>query len=80
MTMKTTFFSSLLLLIAASCIQSPDALKCEYQDKDVLIDTQSPRLSWINPEEQTAYQIQVCPNARFTKKEVLWDSEKVTSG
>lgn len=49
MTMKTTFFSSLLLLIAASCIQYPDALKCEYQDKDVLIDTQSPRLSWINP-------------------------------
>lgn len=80
MTMKTTLFSSLLLLIAASCIQSPDALKCEYQEKDVLIDTQSPRLSWINPEEQTAYQIQVCPNARFTKKEVLWDSEKVTSG
>lgn len=74
--MKTTLLSSLMLLIAASCIQSPDALKCEYQEKDVLIDTQSPRLSWINPEEQTAYQIQVCPNARFPKKKSSGIQEK----
>ena len=72
-----------LSVLMAGCKDCrPDALKCEYQDGLVLIDTDSPRLSWIDPTDQTAYQIVVSTSCKPTKdgKDLVWDSGKVVSG
>lgn len=58
----------------------PTDLKCEYQSGDVLIEAgSSPRLSWINSAEQTAYQIKVSSSDKPSKDGNIWDSGKVES-
>lgn len=59
----------------------PAWLECNYQENPDVIDTPSPRLSWINQTEQTAWRILVA-----TTKDLLiedeadvWDSGKVQS-
>jgi alpha-L-rhamnosidase len=60
--------------MAASCGVAPTNLECEYQENDVMIDTQTPRLSWLNSEEQSAYRIKV-----YSGNDLIWDSGKTAS-
>ncbi|MBP5487192.1 MAG: hypothetical protein J6Y06_06145 [Bacteroidales bacterium] len=70
--------AAMVVLLTIGCNGNrPTGLKCEYQDGLVLIDTDSPRFSWINSCGQTAWQIKVTAKA---DKEVIWDSGKVISG
>ena len=67
------------IFLLASCGNgnAPSELRCEYQEGyDILIDTQSPRLSWINNCQQTAYQILVATDKALLKEGEadLWDS------
>ena len=67
------------IFLLASCgnVNAPSELRCEYQEGyDILIDTQSPRLSWINNCQQTAYQILVATDKALLKEGEadLWDS------
>ncbi len=69
---------TLVVLLTIGCVSNrPTSLKCEYQEGLVLIDTDAPRLSWINSCEQTAWQVKVSTK---DGKEVIWDSGKVISG
>ena len=59
---------------------APEALRCEYQEGNgILIDTQTPRLSWINNTTQTAWQILVATDRKALKegKADIWDSGKM---
>ena len=81
------------LLLVLSCAQDkpgsilPSALTCENRET-AFIDTQNPRLSWINELEsntrgatQTAYRIQVSSNPDLLQSDTpdLWDTGKVNS-
>jgi len=80
---------SLLILSMVSCQQKettsltiPSDLTCEFQSgENIVCDKESPRLSWINKEAQTAYQIIV--SSTFSKLSMdegdIWDSGKVVS-
>ncbi len=62
---------------------APEALRCEYQEgDDILIDTQTPRLSWINSTTQTAWQILVATSRKALKEDEadIWDSGKREGG
>ena len=59
------------IFLLASCGNgnAPSELRCEYQEGyDILIDTQSPRLSWINNFQQTANQILVATDKALLKE------------
>ena len=69
-----------MVLMAGCSDYRPEALRCEYQDGLVLVDTDSPRLSWINSTDQTACQIIVSTDRKMSGKGLVWDSGKVASG
>ena len=69
-----------MVLMAGCSDFRPEALRCEYQDGLVLVDTDSPRLSWINSTDQTACQIIVSTDRKMSGKGLVWDSGKVASG
>ncbi len=50
------------------------SLRCEYLEAPLAIDTPQPRLSWIPPFDQGAWQVIVT-----SQGEVVWDSGKVVS-
>ena len=59
---------------------APEFLRCEYQEGDnILIDTQAPRLSWINNTTQTAWQVLVATDKKALKEGSadIWDSGKM---
>jgi len=79
-----------LIAIALTCLAlsatakrntepSPYGLSCEHQKGEVLLDIQTPRLSWKNVREQTAWQVVVATSKdRLTPgKADVWDSGKV---
>lgn len=62
---------------------APEFLRCEYQEGDnILIDTQTPRLSWINNTTQTAWQVLVATDKKALKEGLadIWDSGKMMGG
>ena len=64
--MRITNFAlvTLAVLLTSGCVSNrPTSLKCEYQEGLVLIDTDAPRLSWINSCGQTAWQVKVAAKA-----------------
>lgn len=82
----------LLSLFSASQIYSeglhPVKLTCEYLVNPTVIDTEHPRLSWINDDpdhmrnqEQTAWQIRVSGSREklLSGNDDLWNSGKITS-
>ena len=74
--MKKGFLLWSLLLLAGCATNAPTSLRCDFQEDDVVIDvTATPRLSWINTTEQTAYQIIVTD----IKDVTIWDSGKTES-
>ena len=83
--MKRIALAALALLCLAGCSGNrPTDLKCEYQDGLVLLDAGStPRLSWVNSADQTAYEIMVvsvAPGLAKGETPLVWDSGKVVSG
>ena len=67
---------------------APENLKCEFLTNPKVIDSQSPRLSWINiplnntqNDKQTAYQIKVASCIEYLENDSadVWDSNKVKS-
>lgn len=59
-------------------------LSCEHKTNPVGIDNTQPRLSWkLNGAEkdlmQTAYAIRVATDRKFSRKSLVWNSEKVNS-
>ena len=63
---------------------SPDCplwLDCNYLEDPAVIDTPSPRLSWVNQVPQTAYQILVAtaPDLLVEDEADVWNSGKVFS-
>lgn len=79
MMMKTKYISLLIAataLLAGCAGQGPTGLRCEYQDGNVLVEPgTSPRMSWINHSDQSAYEIEVTSG-----KDVVWNSGRITSG
>ena len=74
--MKKGFLLWSLLLLAGCATNAPTSLRCDFQEDDVVIDvTATPRLSWINTTEPTAYQIIVTD----IKDVTIWDSGKTES-
>jgi alpha-L-rhamnosidase len=77
---RFSFLAAAMLVCLAGCKSvSPTDLRCEYQDGLVVVDTDSPRLSWINSTEQTACQIIVSTDRKHSKGALVWDSGKVAS-
>lgn len=59
-------------------------LSCEHKTNPMGIDNTQPRLSWkLNGAEkdlmQTAYAIRVATDRKFSRKSLVWNSEKVNS-
>ena len=90
MTLKPTLNLLLLaaLLVAPLTVHAiaPTALKTEFLENPLGIDTVKPRFSWIVEEttpgaKQTAYQVQVAssPEKLARGEADLWDSGKVAS-
>ena len=79
MMMKTKYISLLIAattLLAGCADKGPSDLRCEFQDGDVLVEPgTSPRMSWINHSDQSAYEIEVTSG-----KDVVWNSGRITSG
>lgn len=66
-------------LCGCGAATAPESLRCEYQEgDDIVIDTQAPRLSWINNTTQTAWQVLVATDRNALKegKADIWDSGK----
>ncbi len=60
-------------------------LRVEYFTNPIGIDDDKPRLSWkLNSDQrntlQTAYQVQVAENSDFSKRGIIWDTGKISSG
>lgn len=84
-------FISLISAIhpAADPIKSnltPTALRCEYLENPLAIETAAPRLSWMvtseaNDQRQVAYQIAVYPSLQNLNddKDALWGSGRIAS-
>jgi alpha-L-rhamnosidase len=86
--MKYTFslLSALVLATQTFHAAAPTALKTEFLENPIGIDTVKPRFSWIVADttpgaKQTAYQVQAASSPRkLAKGEIdLWDSGKVIS-
>ena len=79
------FFLCLISLsIKAQTISAYD-LSCEYKNNPVGTDVGQPRLGWKikSPQRnilQTSYQINVATDPGFSKKGIVWESNKVASG
>lgn len=77
------FATGIFLLASCGGGNVPSALRCEYQEGDqILIDTQTPRLSWINRSAQTACQILVATDKALLKEGEadVWDSGRIEGG
>ena len=73
------FIGLTLGLCGCGAATAPESLRCEYQEgDDIVIDTQAPRLSWINNTTQTAWQVLVATDRNALKegKADIWDSGK----
>ena len=73
------FIGITLGLCGCGAATAPESLRCEYQEgDDIVIDTQAPRLSWINNTTQTAWQVLVATDRNALKegKADIWDSGK----
>ena len=73
------FIGLTLGLCGCGAATAPESLRCEYQEgDDIVIDTQAPRLSWINNTAQTAWQVLVATDRNALKegKADIWDSGK----
>jgi alpha-L-rhamnosidase len=78
--------SALLLAPLAAHAIAPTALKTEFLDNPLALDTAKPRFSWVVEDttpgaKQTAYQVQAASSPeKLAKGEAdLWDSGKVAS-
>ncbi len=76
-----------MLALTANAALSPAKLRCEYAVNPMGVDSQSPRLFWIDEssgrgQSQTAYEILVATSEKnlAANKGDLWDSGKVKSG
>jgi alpha-L-rhamnosidase len=85
-TMKPTLILTTLLLVplAAHAI-APTALKTEFLENSLGIDTAKPRFSWIVEDltpgaKQTAYQVQAASSPAKLETPDLWDSGRLASG
>jgi len=81
-----SLWTTLMLSVAAAGGMQPGALRCEYKDNPLGIDTMQPRLAWQSTssrrgEMQTAYQVIAGENEKAVQSGMgdLWDSGKVTS-
>lgn len=65
----------------------PALLRCEFKENPSAVDTQSPRLSWVNEPvreqvkgcAQSAWQIRVATTRKGLSRPDMWDSGKVLS-
>ena len=82
-------FAVLLSACSSDAGIKPAELTCEYLKDPKVIDTQNPRLSWINiadegerGQNQTAWEIMVAETEESVAmgKNLLWESGKVLSG
>ena len=85
----TTIVTTILLLLLTqfAFAQKPEIydLSCEHKINPMGIDAAQPRLSWkiksvFRNTMQTAYSIRVATDNSFGKKNIVWESGKITSG
>ena len=68
------------VLLAGCGVKAPSDLRCEHQKGEVVVEYDAvPRLSWIDPTEQSAWQIIVSKDRKRSGESLVWDSGKVVS-
>lgn len=87
MPLKTVILISLLMLGSlhpCKALIKPTGLLCEYAVNPAVVDTEHPRLSWINQsnehergQSQSAWQIRVATSPGLLSQSDLWDSGKI---
>lgn len=83
---STTFFTLIGLSLIVTHLQALSTydLSCEHKTNPMGIDNAQPRLSWkLQGDEkdlmQTAYAIRVATDPNFSRRSLVWNSEKVNS-